>query len=1259
MKQYNVLVIEHAMKSQEGTYQCRDGNTTVIEEINLVVEVKPASPGQPSVNDITSCQVLLNWLPSNNSDFFSSAITYFVLQSMDGNEMINSGVNTSSTYAVITSLRSQTNYSFAVIAKANNLTSLPSPESKQITTLKESAIGIPQDVAATSWDTSTIQVSWKRPSNDLVFCRISGYIIMYAVNEDNAQKENVTVEQTDITSVEISGLDASTKYVIWVAFVSGDSIGNYSTPVNETTQQAKPSAPTNFHVKDLRAFSMDLSWKPSVPVPGDPIAKYIIEYWETGTDELFRQYQTALGQPKVINYNLTELEAATEYSTQVSAISMANVRGDTSIMLNTTTDSRRPSVPRSLKVTYLTKTTAVVLWAPPAYIFKQVDYYLVKYWKLDTPQEKVRMVSGEVASYCRLDNLVLNTKYAVTVQAITFSIKNPTRSYYGRETPVYHFMHADPAQTTTPVRPVVTILSSTLASTPVPMYAGEPEDTVVKIAIIVGVIIAVLLICLVFLILFVFRKRFQSPHYYMRADSVQRPTSPELGLPDMPTILQENAIPIDAFEKHVMNLHTDSDNGFSVEYDELRKIPSKHLTCLNSKLQENKNRNRYWDIVAYDHTRVHLHPISGQPKNTDYINANYVDGYHKPKAFIASQGPLKSTITEFWQMIWEQNSVIIIMLTNLVEKGKRKCEQYWPLHGTEQYGFIEVTLEDTNTRATFTVRRFTVKNLKAKKIRGQHMDRMIYQYHYTAWPDHGIPEDSLPVISFVKKSSAANPPEAGPIIVHCSAGVGRTGTYIVIDTMLHLIKDKKCINIMSFMKHIRQQRNYLVQTEGQYIFLHDALLEAVRSGVTEVNMDEYDDYFKSLQDKILLPDDSDVTVLAKQYMRISKYVPKDYELHSATRPYNILKNASEDVLPIERSRVKLLPKPGVDGSDYINGSFLQGYRSNQEYIVTQHPLQHTAVDFWRMIWDHNSQTIVSLISSEDLEKGKLAIYWPTPEKKDLDCVNFTVTLSKEEHHLNMITRDYIIQSNQDDYIMEVRQFQCGYWPDSCAPPETIFELITTVQRWKQQFEGPVTVHDKFGSTTAVTFCALSTLLQQLKHEDSIDVYSIMLLYNLRRPGCFLTKDKFEFLYTAMKAAVELRQKERKVGARNQLPSNSTQPKRHSHQAGRSIRRALSLSDAHNPSSPKCNMSRSVSLHTDKETNSPTVSFRKKKVKSNSHQQDIAEEYCDINLGNSVPTQIVDWKVPTGRGKSSNNNRSPSDYRESGFEDDEVFVYSKV
>lgn len=325
-------------------------------------------------------------------------------------------------------------------------------------------------------------------------------------------------------------------------------------------------------------------------------------------------------------------------------------------------------------------------------------------------------------------------------------------------------------------------------------------------------------------------------------------------------------------------------------------------------------------FLSDDHSRVHLRSMNGQKKSLEYINANFIDGYQKTRAFIGTQGPLPGTFDCFWRMVWEQRVAIIVMITNLVERGRRKCDMYWPKDGIETYGVIQVKFIQEEVMATYTVRTFSIKHMKLKKKKQIATEQLVYQYHYPNWPDHGTPDHPLPVLNFVKKSSDANSRDAGPIVVHCSAGVGRTGTYIVLDAMLKQIEQKGVLNVFGFLRHIRNQRNFLVQTEEQYIFIHDALVEAITSGETNVKAD------------MIMEIKDDYNLLANQFKLIKQFQAKDVHIASATKPVNVCKNRSS-ILPLEGSRVHLTPKPGEDGSDYINATWLQGTVQNAHTFV--------------------------------------------------------------------------------------------------------------------------------------------------------------------------------------------------------------------------------------------------------------------------------------------------------------------------------------
>ncbi|CAG5133132.1 unnamed protein product, partial [Candidula unifasciata] len=329
-----------------------------------------------------------------------------------------------------------------------------------------------------------------------------------------------------------------------------------------------------------------------------------------------------------------------------------------------------------------------------------------------------------------------------------------------------------------------------------------------------------------------------------------------------------------------------------------------------------------------DHSRVVLKVDDLSGDQSDYINANYIHGYKKARAYIATQGPLANTVCDFWRMVWQENSNVIVMITNLAEKGRSKCEQYWPAKGEEEYGSLTVRLVSTDRHAFYIIRVFAL-SLTQLQARGCTDVRTVHHYHYTQWPDHGVPCHVLPVLSFVQKSAAQRKPACGPVVVHCSAGVGRTGTYILIDSMICQILDKRSVNIPGFLVEIRKQRYCLVQTKEQYKCIHEVLVEYLQANATtEVSEDQLSDYLSLLEQPyqnmfMSYSPQVPVTLLEKQFQLITEYTARESDLSPALDPWNQAKNKPGSLLPVSSSRVVLPAWPGKAGSDYINASFLQ------------------------------------------------------------------------------------------------------------------------------------------------------------------------------------------------------------------------------------------------------------------------------------------------------------------------------------------------
>nr|XP_046268555.1 protein tyrosine phosphatase receptor type Db isoform X16 [Scatophagus argus] len=981
---------------------------------------------------------------------------------------------------------------------------------------------------------TSILLSWVAPPQGGPDNQITGYELVYRRADDTEEKK-VSFEPT--TSYLLKNLKPFSTYTFQLAARSKHGIGAYTNEVSINTPQTLFA--TNFRVKAAMKNSVLLSWEIRDKNPAQPFTI------------LYGKGQSVEVDGKQTQKLITGLEPDTQYSFLLT--NRANSAGGLQHRVTATT---APDILKT-KPMVVGKTNAdgmVTVQLPTVQTTAKVRGYYVVVVPLKKQRGGKFLNPWEEPDQMNLDELLKEINRTSVSHALR--IRRQAGQSDPRAYVTAHFKTLPPEFTLGDGRnygdfrnrplqngqEYVFFVLALLDLSENTMYATSPySDPVTSSDVdpqpivdeeegllwVVGPVLAVIfIVCIVIAILLFKRKRAEAEGRKgsfpcSKAMSSHHPTDPvELrrinfqtpayrvsvyrGYRRLSSMASHPPVPISELADHTERLKANDNLKFSQEYESID--PGQQFTWENSNLEVNKPKNRYANVIAYDHSRVILSSIEGVP-GSDYINANYIDGYRRQNAYIATQGCLPETFGDFWRMVWEQHTANIIMMTKLEEKSRVKCDQYWPTRGTETYGLIQVTLLDTVELATYSVRTFALYKS------GSNEKREVRHFQFTAWPDHGVPEHPTPFLAFLRRVKACNPPDAGPMVVHCSAGVGRTGCFIVIDAMAERIKHEKTIDIYGHVTLMRSQRNYMVQTEDQYIFIHDALLEAVTCGNTEVPARNLYSYIQRLTQ---IEPGENVTGMELEFKRLASAKAHTSRFVSANLPCNKFKNRLVNIMPYETTRVCLQPIRGVEGSDYINASFIDGYRQQKAYIATQGPLAETTEDYWRMLWEHNSTIVVMLTKLREMGREKCHQYWPA--ERSARYQYFVVDPMAEYNMPQYILREFKVTDARDGQSRTVRQFQFTDWPEQGVPKsgEGFIDFIGQVHKTKEQFgqDGPITVHCSAGVGRTGVFITLSIVLERMRYEGVVDIFQTVKMLRTQRPATVQTEDQYQFCYRA-------------------------------------------------------------------------------------------------------------------------------------------------
>ncbi|XP_026206995.1 receptor-type tyrosine-protein phosphatase H isoform X7 [Anabas testudineus] len=761
--------------------------------VNLSAVTAPENVKKVEVQGRNETSITLTWSPVNNIS------TYILQYNKNGSsKKENISASQAEVKHEVSSLNAGTKYHFTLVTVFEGVNS---------TGYTFTAVTAPENVKKVEVqgrNETSITLTWSPVNN------ISTYILQYNKN-GSSKKENISASQAEVKH-EVSSLNAGTKYHFTLVTVFE---GVNSTGYTFTAVTVPPKVPfVNVSERSvtsitLKWINVDRNWSYLLQINGSDVADI-----KNVSSDVVSHSVTSLNPGTMYKYSVTtvfeELNSTAYENVTVTAIDCASVAwhvGNSSIkgIVEGLFSNATASNGSQTHVSFGGNNVSFTGLYPGATYEVSLMY--------------------ETYQQCRHNLTILPPGLTAHCEywAAGYSIRIVWNKPVGMWTDVEVNVTGKPKKIPNTVQYIVIpgFLPARTYEVSLASFSGtvrSSEPFVFKCStdprgVIAGSVLAVLLFCvLVFLAIFIL---------FIRPDLISRKRTFISGC-ELVT-KKCSAISVDMFAAHFHQLSMDDNRGFSVEYESLIPVGTEQTQKV-AVLPENKPKNRFNNVLPYDWCRVKL-TTSDSSESSDYINANYMPGYNSNREYIATQGPLPSTVNDFWRMIWEQTVGGVVMVTNCTEGGRTKCERYWPANSTPcLYGNLLVTMTSEQQDPNWTLRDFNVKHRNTSE------QRTVKHFHFTSWPDHGVPQCTEVLMQFrgLVRRHIERERTGAPTVVHCSAGVGRTGTIIALDVLLQQLEKKGEVDINGFVHKMRLNRPHMVQTESQYVFLHQCIMDILQ-----------------------------------------------------------------------------------------------------------------------------------------------------------------------------------------------------------------------------------------------------------------------------------------------------------------------------------------------------------------------------------------------------------------------------------------------